>query len=165
VDERGNLHFSPDSGEEKDCSNLITPDGSGKDLRFGVLGKQVHLHRGKDRWSDVAKDCLEATATKMTREGVSGERLILQGNARVRLAIDGERTEVSAERIALDLQTGACKTSGITGAIHTGESLEFSWSLPELSWFWFDRIITDIRNVESEREKANQIGWYIGFFR
>jgi len=68
-----------------------------------VAGKQIRVASGKE---GEGSDSLRGTANCVTRSGVDGALLTLEGNAKLVYVRQGKKAEVSADRVSVNLASG-----------------------------------------------------------
>ncbi len=97
------LQVQTNDGMLATCERLTIPVGGAEAVEVRVSARQVQVSCGK---AGEGKDCLQGSATRVTRCGPDGAVLALEGNAKLCCVRKGKRAEVSAERIVIHLGTG-----------------------------------------------------------
>lgn len=97
------LLVETNEGMKAQCELLTILVSGVEPAEAAVMGKQISITGGKDEARDYL---LRGTGDRLTRSGVDGALLTLDGHAKLLYVRQGKRAEVSADHISVNLASG-----------------------------------------------------------
>jgi hypothetical protein len=103
----GKLQLQTADGSRSMCERLTIMVSGVDPVEVTVVGKQIQIAAGKDCKGGTL---LQGTAERLTRTGVEGALLTLEGSAKLVYVRNGHKAEISADRISVHLAAGQIVT-------------------------------------------------------
>lgn len=99
----GKIQVQTADGGKMICEKMSIPVNGVEPVTVSVAEKEIRLASGKDV---KGGDLLQASAQKITRMGVEGATLVLEGNAKLVYVRQGKKIDVSTDLLSVNLSTG-----------------------------------------------------------